>query len=121
MKALSVKQPYANLIASGKKTLEVRSWRTHYRGELLIVSSKRSDVAPDMEPKGCTVAIVTVADCRPMKKLDKRAACADYQPEAFVWVLTNPRRVKPVPVKGSLGIYYCDLEKEDLSFVRKLQ
>jgi len=39
MKALSVKQPWANKIASGEKTIEVRTWYTHYRGPLLIVLS----------------------------------------------------------------------------------
>lgn len=36
MKALSVKQPWAALIASGEKPYEVRTWRTDYRGPLVI-------------------------------------------------------------------------------------
>ena len=40
MKALSVKQPWASLIASGKKSLEIRTWRTDHRGPLLIVASR---------------------------------------------------------------------------------
>jgi len=40
MKALSVRQPWANLIAAGKKTIETRKWATDYRGQILIVSSK---------------------------------------------------------------------------------
>lgn len=40
MKALNVKQPWAWLIASGKKTIETRTWSTKYRGPILIVSSK---------------------------------------------------------------------------------
>lgn len=39
MKALSVKQPYADLIACGRKTIETRTWKTNYRGPLLICSS----------------------------------------------------------------------------------
>ena len=39
MRALSVRAPWAGLIATGTKTLEVRSRRTHYRGELLICES----------------------------------------------------------------------------------
>ena len=34
--ALSIRQPYAQLVAGGTKTVEVRSWRTDYRGELLV-------------------------------------------------------------------------------------
>lgn len=31
VKALSVKEPWASLIASGQKTIETRRWRTSYR------------------------------------------------------------------------------------------
>jgi len=40
MKALSVIQPWATLIASGVKTIETRSWPTPYRGPLAIHASK---------------------------------------------------------------------------------
>jgi hypothetical protein len=43
LKALSIRQPYAEWIASKKKKFEVRSWRTHYRGQLVICSSQRPD------------------------------------------------------------------------------
>ena len=54
MKAICVKQPWVNRIASGEKTIETRTWATRYRGELLIVSSKR----PNIPPAGCAVAWV---------------------------------------------------------------
>src|SRR5690606_20923045 len=40
MKALSVRQPWAWLIASGHKDIENRSWPTRYRGRMLIHASK---------------------------------------------------------------------------------
>ncbi|MFN6025464.1 MAG: ASCH domain-containing protein, partial [Planctomyces sp.] len=40
MKALSIRQPFASLIAAGKKTVELRTWYTHYRGPLLICAAK---------------------------------------------------------------------------------
>ena len=40
MKALSLWQPWASLIATGAKTWETRSWPTAYRGPLLICASK---------------------------------------------------------------------------------
>jgi len=40
MKAISLYQPWAFLAVSGAKTLELRSWTTHYRGRLLIHASK---------------------------------------------------------------------------------
>jgi hypothetical protein len=39
-KALAVKQPWASLIASEHRTIEVRTWSTKYRGPLIIIASK---------------------------------------------------------------------------------
>ena len=36
MKCLSVSQPFADLIVLGKKTIELRTWNTNFRGEFLI-------------------------------------------------------------------------------------
>ena len=36
MKVLTVKQPWATLIVEGIKKYEFRSWKTKYRGEVLI-------------------------------------------------------------------------------------
>ena len=41
MKALSVMQPWATLIALGAKRIETRSWSTSYRGPLAIHASGR--------------------------------------------------------------------------------
>lgn len=40
MKALSLTQPWATLVALGEKTIETRSWQTSYRGPLLIHAAK---------------------------------------------------------------------------------
>lgn len=40
MKALSLTQPWATLIAHGAKRIETRSWATSYRGPLAIHASK---------------------------------------------------------------------------------
>ncbi len=40
MKCLSLKQPYADLLATGKKTIEIRKWNSHFRGPFLIHASK---------------------------------------------------------------------------------
>ena len=105
MKAISLKQPYANWVASGKKTIETRTWPTKYRGPLLIVSSK----SPKIEPAGYALAIVEVVDCRPMTNADTEAACIKPYPRAHAWVLKNIRPIKPFPVKGTLGIYDVDV------------
>ena len=43
MKALSLKQPWAELILQGRKTIELRKWNTKFRGEFLIHASKSPD------------------------------------------------------------------------------
>lgn len=40
LKALSIKQPWATLIVRGLKKYETRSWKTNFRGEIVIVSAK---------------------------------------------------------------------------------
>ncbi len=45
MKALSIRQPWAWLIANGYKDIENRSWRTNFRGEFLIHAGKKFDSA----------------------------------------------------------------------------
>jgi predicted transcriptional regulator len=43
MKCLSLKQPFADLLALGEKTIELRKWNTKFRGEFLIHASKNID------------------------------------------------------------------------------
>lgn len=43
MRALSLLQPWAQLVVDGEKRIETRSWKTRYRGRLWIHASKRSD------------------------------------------------------------------------------
>lgn len=40
VRALSLHQPWASLIAVGAKTIETRSWRTEHRGRLLIHAAR---------------------------------------------------------------------------------
>jgi hypothetical protein len=45
--ALSLKQPWAALLVSGRKTIEVRRWTTQFRGELLIHAANVDDDRPE--------------------------------------------------------------------------
>lgn len=45
MKVITVRQPWADLLAMGIKKVEFRSWRTHYRGRLAIHAGQTVDVA----------------------------------------------------------------------------
>lgn len=49
MKCLSIQQPYANFVCSGVKTVENRSWKTDYRGRILIHASGYSFAWPDAD------------------------------------------------------------------------
>ncbi len=104
MKALSVKQPWANMIASGEKTIETRTWSTEHRGPLLIVSSKE----PDIAPAGFALAVVNLVDCRPMSVLDEaKAKCSKYK-GAYSWVLQDVRKLDPIPVRGQPNLFDVD-------------
>lgn len=107
MKAISLKQPWANLIASGQKTIETRLWGTDYRGQLLIVSSKR----PKIEPVGCAVAVAELIECRPMTLADEKAALCEVYENAVAWVFRNVRPLKPFPVNGRFGIFDVDVQE----------
>ncbi len=101
MKALSVREPWASLIAAGTKTVEVRSRRTHYRGPVLICASK-----------GKALCIVNIVACRPIGASDRAKACIpDGQPLiGYAWQLADVQRLtRPFPVKGRLGFFEVTL------------
>lgn len=111
MRALSVRQPWASLIASGRKSIELRSWSTKYRGPVLILASSSVWRGTDhpIGPRGVALCLVDLVDVRAVLATDADAACI-VPPEGFdfAWVLANPREVRQVPVKGKLGLYSPD-------------
>ena len=113
-RCLSVKQPFASMIASGQKKIETRKWRTSYRGDIVIVASlDQRDVLPISRrsefPYGKAICVVKLIGIRPMSKGDEREACCELYDGAFAWMLTNVRRILPIKVKGDLGLYWRDL------------
>jgi hypothetical protein len=110
MKALSVRQPWASLIAEGLKTIEVRSRRTKYRGPLLICASKKLwPGAASSAPRGVAVAVVEIVDCRPLEPRDAKAARVPFKPDQFAWVVRLLYRVEPEAVTGRLGLFEVPL------------
>jgi ASCH domain len=104
MKAVSIKQPWASLIAAGVKTLEIRAWPTEHRGALLICSSRR----PVLEghQHGVALCVVDVVDCRAMTRRDVPFACVgEFYPNHFAWVLGKVRLIKPFSVMGQLRLF----------------
>ncbi|NLT68622.1 MAG: ASCH domain-containing protein [Acidobacteria bacterium] len=110
MKALSIKQPWATLIANGIKTLEVRSWKVNYRGPLVIVSSKQpnrialEEHGLENAPNGVTIALVDLFNVREGRRQDKKAALVDPTGK-YVWEMRMIQKLPAVPVKGRLGFY----------------
>jgi hypothetical protein len=113
LKALSLRQPWPNLILSGKKTIETRKWVTSYRGPILILASK----APKIEPYGCALCVVTLVDIKPMTQEHVAQACCEVYERAQSWFLADVRPIKPIPMKGALSLFNVPLELHDLDFL----
>lgn len=128
-KALCVKQPYADLLTvavfrdsegnyHAEKTVEVRSRKTNYRGDILICASAKP-VLPGRDA-GVTCGFVELYDVKPVEEFtegDWRATCipVDKRPSTgFGWFMRNPRRVIEMPIKGKLGIYDLVVPKDDI-------
>jgi hypothetical protein len=103
MKALSVRAPWAEMIASGAKSIEIRSRRTHYRGPLLICQSGG----------GGAMAEVDLFGCREFTEADDVASGGVWTmiPSArghYAWELRLRRRVTSPRINGRLGFYDVD-------------
>ena len=128
-KALSVKQPYADLLTrvvfwdeSGEyhaeKTIEVRSRNTNYRGDLLVCASAKPELPGRMS--GVTCGFVELYDVKPIEQFtpeDWAATCIpekDRPSKGYGWMMRNPRRVVEMPIKGQLGVYNLIVPKGDI-------
>lgn len=101
MKALSIKEPWASMILSGKKTIETRTWKTKYRGSILLCASKN----PESKISGMAFATAELISCLPMNEYDEEKSCCEVYPGAYSWFLENVKKIKPFPVKGQLRIF----------------
>lgn len=126
MKALSLKQPFAELILQGKKTIELRKWNTSFRGEFLIHSSKNPDSKSMKKfgfqnlPCGFILGKATLIDVKKYENSeehikDKDKHLADSGWGNYGFVLKTPKRLKnPVPANGKLN-FWNFTEKIDFS------
>ena len=113
VKALTVRQPWAELIIRGQKDIENRSRQTNHRGQLAIHAGLGFD---DGEPKvrgeldrGAIVGVVDVVDC----VQGSTSPCAVSG--QWHWLLANPRRLsKSIPYRGALGLWTVDPATERL-------
>ncbi len=121
MKALSIRQPWASLVAAGHKTVECRSWKTKYRGPLLICSSKGDFEINDglIAPGGMALGVVELVDVRQMTRADLEQSflpSAWYEDalSGYAWHMKKLYEIKPFPIRGRLNIYNVDIEEKDL-------
>jgi hypothetical protein len=116
MKALSLRQPYAELVVSGRKTIELRTWNTSIRGEVFIHASLNTDKDAMARfgftklPTGCVVGKVKIIDVK--HYLDEAAHTADGDKHmanstwgTYGFVLVDAQRVETIPAKGALGFW----------------
>lgn len=111
MRVLSVRQPWASLIGSGRKSIELRSWSTGYRGPVLIIAGSqpwRGSHGYTLGPLGVAICIVDLVDVRPAMEADAGAACLSPPAAHMAWILERPRLVAPSPIRGRLGLYTPD-------------
>ncbi len=114
MRALTIRQPWAALIACGAKSVEYRRRPTSYRGRLAVHVSQReadpqavafarhvahSTLLTDATLEashGMIIATVDLLDCR---------ACM-YDAPIFAWMLADVRVLdRPIAARGSLGLW----------------
>lgn len=133
MKAISLWQPWASLVAHGLKHFETRHWSTQYRGTLAIHAAKRPALLTECNPTiinalndvgywklselpyGCIVCVVNLVDCEPTEQVINRTwfktiahtelHFGDYTPRRFAWQLDNPYSQLNIPARGSQGFW----------------
>lgn len=125
MKALSLWQPWATLVALGLKRIETRSWSTQYRGGLAIHAAQRAPTVQDLRaippavlmlladagihstaqlPRGCYVALAELVDVLEMTPAVIRRVrregrfevdLGDWRPGRHAWLLQSVRALNP--------------------------
>lgn len=114
MKALSILQPYAWLIATGHKDIENRTWPTRFRGRFAIHAGKSTSRLKDHLPTavcapmkhelvfGAIIGTVELIDC-----VDR--SDSPWFDGPFGFVLRDPVLFdKPIPYRGRLGFFNVD-------------
>jgi ASCH domain len=120
LRALSVQQPWVDLILSGQKNIEYRSRRMREMGPLLLHASGTVvlenfeaiglEEVPEHLPFRALVGIVDVVDVVPV----------EGEEQLFEWRLAHPRRfAMPLPYSGAAGIFRVPMSEVKV-FLRAL-
>ena len=122
MKALTICQPYAELIMRGEKPIENRTWPTRYRGPLLIHAGKSREWMDDddysLYPNlafGALVGAANLVACLSLQYPSdpynwpeqwKHLADHEHANGPFCFVLENIRRFEvPIKCRGAQGLW----------------
>jgi predicted transcriptional regulator len=122
MKGLSLKQPYAELIVAGKKTIELRKWNTRYRGRFLVHASmgtnekacRRLGIDSKKIAHGAVIGEAQIYSVKLYStKMEfmsdaKRhmATYAGYHDSKYGFMLKDARRFpRPIKLKGALNFF----------------
>lgn len=126
MKTITLKQPWASLVANGYKEYEFRSWKIKYRGDILIHAGKGID-KDAMEKVKCLgleypsskiVAKVTIEDCIELNEDVNKNICqknplvyGNKNRSGYAWKLSNIQAIKCDDiVSGKQGFWNYDLK-----------
>ena len=130
--ALTVRQPWANLLVTGVKHIETRGWHTAVRGRVAVHAAKSPAylraVAPKMrsfttgnEPLGCVVGSVDLVDCIPLEEVkqkypelytEQEIDLGDWRPGRYGFIMRSPIQYpRPLPAKGKLGWWKWDADE----------
>lgn len=128
MKVLTLKQPWATLVAEGIKKYEFRSWKTKYRGKILIhagsgIDKKELDKYQNLGyefPKSKIIACVDLIDCLELdENLNKQIiaenniAYGNKIRTGYAWKLKNVKKINyGKDVNGQLGLWNIDLDEK---------
>lgn len=125
MKTLTIKQPFASLIAEGYKEYEFRTWKTKYRGDILIHAGKSIDKEAMKRfeylnldyPIGKIIAKATITDCveiddemkKKLKELDEKvyhgAITKQRDKNEYGFKLENVKKITPIEINGALSFW----------------
>lgn len=127
IKALTICQPYAELIARGDKPIENRTWATPYRGPLAIHAGKSREWMTHMDdalyPGMAFGAVIAVADLVACLHLNGQAWPGAYRHlrdhehanGPWCWILDNVRRLpSPIYARGAQGLWEWESAPRDL-------
>ena len=121
MKVLSLKQPYAELVVSGRKTIEIRKWKTHFRVKFLIHASQGEDKEAMSKfgfdfgklEKGKIIGEAELIDVKEYnnkeefdKEKEKHLASPEYGNIGFI--LRNAKKIDGPYMKGKLNLWNFD-------------